>query len=282
MNMTPEQSNLGKQSHYPKQYDPRVLFPLPRLPKREEIGITTVLPFSGSDIWTAYELSWLNTKGKPVVAIGHFVFDCTSPYLIESKSLKLYLNSFNNSVFEGIEHVLETLKKDLSQVVWSDSNHPQRVGVEIIPADDFLHEIIVQQKGIYLDLLDIACDCYQVDATLLRVCDDAKIVTEALTSNLLKSNCLVTGQPDWGSIQICYTGPAIDHESLLRYVVSYRNHNGFHEQCIERIYMDIWSRCQPTKLNVYGRYSRRGGLDINPFRSSHPISLPKNIRDPRQ
>ncbi len=279
---TPEQSQLGKASAYIDQYDASLLFPIPRAGKRAEIGIATGAPFFGADLWTAFELSWLNTRGKPQVALVHFVVPCESVNIIESKSFKLYLNSFNNTRFADVADVLARLRADVNEAVWRGGVVQSSVGVKVITAEQFDMEPVHELDGLSLDRLDVECTHYQPAPELLTVTDAENPVSEVLESNLLKSNCLVTGQPDWGSVQIRYTGAAIVQEGLLQYLVSFRNHNEFHEQCVERIFMDIWTRCKPLKLAVYARYTRRGGLDINPFRTSHPQALPGNIRTARQ
>ena len=283
---TPEQSQLGKASAYVDQYDASLLFPIARAGKRAEIGLTGALPFMGADMWTAFELSWLNLKGKPQVALAHVTVPCDTPNIVESKSFKLYLNSFNNTRLADAEAVKTLLRNDLSEAVWRDParNGPPlaTVGVRLLLPEMFDREPVQELDGLNLDRLDIDCDRYTPAPELLRVLFDEPPVNEVLTSRLLKSNCLVTGQPDWGSVQISYSGPQIEQGGLLRYLVSFRNHNEFHEQCVERIFMDIWRQCQPTRLAVYARYTRRGGLDINPFRTSYPQPLPKNVRTARQ
>ncbi|MBP9939802.1 MAG: NADPH-dependent 7-cyano-7-deazaguanine reductase QueF [Comamonas sp.] len=280
---TPEQSQLGQQSAYADHYDPSLLFPIPRTSKREEIGITSQLPFFGADLWTAFELSWLNQRGKPQVALAHFTIPCETPHIIESKSFKLYLNSFNNSRFDNLEAVQERLREDVNEALWRGAPARQSsAGVRVIAQQSFELQKVQELEGLNLDRLDIECDDYTPRPDFLKADHDNPPVTETLVSHLLKSNCLVTGQPDWGSVQISYTGAAIDQESLLRYIVSFRNHNEFHEQCAERIFMDITRQCKPIKLSVYARYTRRGGLDINPLRTSHPIAIPANVRTARQ
>jgi 7-cyano-7-deazaguanine reductase len=280
---TPEQSQLGKSSAYIDQYDPSLLFPLPRAPKREEIGLQgSQMPFFGADLWTAFELSWLNPRGKPQVALAHFTIPCETPNLIESKSFKLYLNSFNNTRLADAAEVQSRLRTDLAEALWRGSDQKGSIGVKIIGLDRFDQEMVQELDGLLLDRLDVECTQYQPAPELLRANHEEAPVTETLVSHLLKSNCLVTGQPDWGSLQIRYSGAQIDQEGLLQYLVSFRNHNEFHEQCVERIFMDIWTRCRPIKLSVYARYTRRGGLDINPFRTSHPGALPGNVRSARQ
>jgi 7-cyano-7-deazaguanine reductase len=283
---TPEQSQLGKASAYVDQYDASLLFPIARAGKRAEIGLTGALPFMGADMWTAFELSWLNLKGKPQVALAHVTVPCDTPNIVESKSFKLYLNSFNNTRLADADAVKTLLRTDLSEAVWRDPARsgppPATVGVRLLLPDMFDREPVQELDGLNLDRLDIDCDRYTPAPELLRVLADEPPVNEVLTSRLLKSNCLVTGQPDWGSVQISYSGAPIDQEGLLQYLVSFRNHNEFHEQCVERIFMDIWRQCQPTRLAVYARYTRRGGLDINPFRTSYAQALPANIRTARQ
>ncbi|AQZ97257.1 preQ(1) synthase [Comamonas kerstersii] len=280
---TPEQSQLGKTSAYADQYDPSLLFPLPRQPKRDEIGIQDKLPFFGADLWTAFELSWLNQRGKPQVALAHFTIPCETPNIIESKSFKLYLNSFNNTRFDSLEAVQERLREDINEALWRGA--PARLSsasVRVMAPEHFETQRVQELEGLSLDRLDVECTDYSPRPDLLKADHDNPPVTETLVSHLLKSNCLVTGQPDWGSVQISYTGAAIDQEGLLRYIVSFRNHNEFHEQCVERIFMDIMRLCRPLKLSVYARYTRRGGLDINPLRTSAPMAIPQNVRTARQ
>jgi len=269
-------SPLGKATEYRSQYAPELLFPIPRQIKRREIGIAdAALPFVGEDIWNAYELSWLNEKGKPVVALGCFRIPADSPNLIESKSFKLYLNSFNQTHFADAEAVVAILTRDLSAAAGGT------VDVELAPLGLGPLPQIDYPAGELLDDLDIACDTYQPAPELLQTVD-APEIEETLYSHLLKSNCLVTGQPDWGMVVIRYRGRPLERAALLRYIVSFRNHNEFHEQCVERIYCDIMRQCAPAALAVYARYTRRGGLDINPFRSSGEFGPPENVREVRQ
>jgi len=279
---TPEQSQLGKPAAYADRYDPTLLYPISREPKRHEIGLAASLPFFGADLWTAYELSWLTPRGKPQVAIAHVTVPCETPNIVESKSFKLYLNSFSNTAFAGSDEVRDRIRADVSEAVWRGAPAQSSVGVRILLPDAFDAEPIHELDGLSLDRLDIECTRYTPAPELLTAAFDEPAVQETLVSNLLKSNCLVTGQPDWGSVQVRYSGPQIDQGALLQYLVSFRNHNEFHEQCVERIFMDVWTRCRPTRLAVYARYTRRGGLDINPFRSSHPMAAPKNVRTARQ
>ena len=279
---TAHDSQLGNASAYADQYAPDLLFPIPRAAKRQALGLTAVLPFLGADMWTAFELSWLGPRGKPQLALAHITVPCESSHIIESKSLKLYLNSINNTAFADAVAVLAHLRADLNEAAWRGAVVQSSVGVRLLDPELFDREPVQELDGLSLDRLDVECRQYTPAPELLRAAADEPPVTEVLTSRLLKSNCLVTGQPDWGSVQISYSGAAIDQEGLLQYLVSFRNHHEFHEQCVERIFMDIWQRCQPHKLAVYARYTRRGGLDINPFRTSYAQALPANVRTARQ
>ncbi len=272
-----QHSELGKKTPYPQIYDATHLYPIARAPKRLEIGINPdALPFVGFDCWNHYEVSWLNEKGKPIVAMAEIVYDCNSPFIVESKSLKLYFNSFNQSCFRSEATVAKTIRHDLETRLKSTVNvivHPLNSNQLPFMKPTF--------EGYCLDTLDIDCKTYSTDPVFLYT--ENNWVKETLYSDLLKSNCLVTHQPDWGSVQIQYEGNKINPEGLLRYIISYRNHNEFHEQCIERIFQDIWKHCAPEKLSVYARYTRRGGLDINPYRSSHAVEFQHlNFRLPRQ
>jgi len=256
-------SMLGKETIYRDTYAPELLFPIARQGKRNEIGLRdAALPFVGEDLWNAYELSWLNPRGKPVVALARFHVPASSPNLIESKSLKLYLNGFSQERMSGIEAVRGTIEKDLSNAAG------EAVRVEVLPLGTRLLRRFVEPEGFCLDGLDIDIDTYQLCPDVLRA--GGGQVTETLHSHLLKSNCPVTGQPDWGMLAVRYTGPSIDRAGLLRYIVSFRQHEEFHEQCVERVFCDILERCRPIALAVWARYTRRGGLDINPFRSTPP------------
>ncbi len=282
MPQSAENSLLGKPAPYVDQYDPGLLFPVARAGKRAEIGVHGTLPCLGADLWTAFEVSWLNARGKPQVALAHITVPCESFNIVESKSFKLYLNSYNNTRFVDTQEVRERIRADITEAVWRGGVAQSSVGVKMLLPDMFDREPVHEVDGLSLDRLDIECTRFTPAPELLQSRRDEAPVSEVLCSNLLKSNCLVTGQPDWASVQIRYTGPQIDQASLLQYIVSYRNHNEFHEQCVERIFMDIWTRCQPLKLAVYARYTRRGGLDINPFRTSYPQPLPPNVRTARQ
>ncbi|BCN94451.1 NADPH-dependent 7-cyano-7-deazaguanine reductase [Thiomicrorhabdus immobilis] len=259
---TANKSLLGKSTPYCSQYDAKLLFPIPRQEKRDELDITPDdLPFQGLDIWTAFEVSWLNSKGKPIVAIAEFAFPADSEFLIESKSFKLYLNSFNGTRFASQQEVVDLWIKDLSKACGEE------VAVDLRSLDSD-ESLLGKLPGVNLDDLDIEVDSYSVAPDLLELERSNELVEETVNSHLLKSNCLVTGQPDWGSVVIRYHGMKINHDSLLKYLISFREHNEFHEQCVERIFTDIMKICSPQKLTVYARYVRRGGLDINPYRSN--------------
>ncbi len=272
---TPEHSPLGKDTAYADRYAPRLLFPIPRADKRAEIGVAEPLPFHGVDIWNAYELSWLDLRGKPVVALAEFRVPAASPNIIESKSFKLYLNGFAQERIADAATLTTTLMHDLSAaagaVVSVQLGDPRAATFAVTDLDGYL-----------LDNQELDIGHYgPPDADFLQADSSANPVAETLVSHLLRSNCPVTGQPDWGSVQIAYRGAPIDHAGLLRYLVSFRTHNEFHEQCVERIFVDLLQRCAPQQLSVYARYTRRGGLDINPFRSSTPAT-PGNPRTVRQ
>jgi 7-cyano-7-deazaguanine reductase len=267
-------SPLGKISDNISKYQPDLLFPIPRKSKRDEIDVPAILPFAGNDVWNGFEISWLNQKGKPLVAVGEFIFPCESPNIVESKSFKLYLNSFNNTEFASLEIVMMTMVRDLSAAVGAE------VYVKLVPVADFPKQAIERFSGVNLDIQDIVCDAYTVTPDYLIT--EASLVDEVVFSDLLRSNCLVTGQPDWGSVKIHYRGHKINHAGLLKYLISFRNHIEFHEQCVERIFMDIMRHCQPEKLSIEARYTRRGGLDINPYRSTEKDFRPANVRLCRQ
>lgn len=274
---TPEQSLLGKSAAYKAEYDSSLLFPISRQGKRTEIGIVSALPFFGMDIWNAYEISWLNLRGKPQVALASILVPADSPNIIESKSFKLYLNSFNQTRLDDTGALLRLLQQDLSAAAGA------HVQVNLTMPDQFGQLQMQELSGTLLDRLDIEVDSYTPDPGLLHADHAEAPVEETLVSHLLKSNCLVTGQPDWGSVQIHYVGAQINQEGLLRYLIGFRNHNEFHEQCVERIFVDIMRQCKPQKLSVYARYTRRGGLDINPWRSNFSTAQkPSNARNARQ
>ena len=267
---------LGQQTKYAEKYDRTLLQPVPRRLNRDQLNITATQPFTiGADIWTAYEISWLNPKGVPQVAIADVSIDFRSKNLIESKSFKLYLNSFNQTTFADFADVQQTLQRDLQDCAQGEVN------VRLNSLADYTAQPIVALSGDCIDAQDIEVRNYAFNATLLNHCTGDHLVEETLVSHLLKSNCLITQQPDWGSLQIHYVGKQINREQLLRYIISFRQHNEFHEQCIERIFCDLMQYAKPEKLTVYARYTRRGGLDINPYRSNFE-PLPQNVRLARQ
>ncbi|HEX8604448.1 MAG TPA: NADPH-dependent 7-cyano-7-deazaguanine reductase QueF [Pseudoduganella sp.] len=277
MSNAPEHSPLGKNSAYRTDYAPELLFPIPRIGKRDELGLSGTLPFFGVDLWNAYELSWLNMRGKPQVAVARITVPADSPNIIESKSFKLYLNSFNQTRLGGPEALRDLLQQDLSAATGAN------VHVVLTMQEEFGKLQMGELDGVLLDRLDIEVDNYSPQPSILKADFDQLPVEETLVSHLLKSNCLVTGQPDWGSVQIMYAGPQIDQESLLKYLIGFREHNEFHEQCVERIFVDILRECKPSHLTVYARYTRRGGLDINPWRSNYTKGgRPSNLRNARQ
>lgn len=265
---------LGKQSKYESTYNPERLFAIPRAIKRAEIGITDQLPFFGVDVWNHYEVSWLTPHGVPRVAIATILVPCSSQNVIESKSMKLYFNSFNNTSFADQQEVELVAARDLTRCAGAST---------LVTLEPLVHAA-AQQIGVpcgtSIDEQDIAIDKFSVNRQFLATHD--QYVSETLYSNLLKSNCLVTGQPDWGTVSIAYEGRRIDRAALLEYIVSFRNHAEFHEQCVERIFKDIQEQCTPTRLTVAARYTRRGGIDINPIRSSEPLYDVPNVRLIRQ
>lgn len=257
---TVEKSPLKAKSEYIEHYQPNLLFSIPRLEKRQEIGIHDQLPFSGVDYWNAFEISWLNPQGKPQIAVAEIIVPCESTHIFESKSLKLYLNSFSQTTFDNISEVKQTISNDLSQATHTT------ITVNLFHPDQLSQQQFSNFSGSCLDDLPISTDCYQTNPDFLTTSDN--FVEEKCYSHLLKSNCLVTKQPDWGSVFIHYHGPQISAAGLLKYIISFRQHTEFHEQCVERMFQDIMSRCKPERLTVYARYTRRGGCDINPFRSN--------------
>lgn len=273
---TPESSTLGQSVACPSAYDAALLFPIPRAQARAALGLDEALPFAGVDLWNAYELSWLDPRGKPQVALAEFRVPASSPNLIESKSFKLYLNSFAQEKLANAEALRALLTADLSAAAGAPvavnliaPTSPQAFPVSVLP-------------GELIDSVAIAIEHYGPPAPELLKADAEQPVEETLVSHLFRSNCPVTGQPDWASLQIVYAGPRIDRASLLRYLVSFRTHSDFHEACVERIFLDLRARCGCTRLAVYARFTRRGGLDINPFRALPGTPMPDNLRLSRQ
>jgi 7-cyano-7-deazaguanine reductase len=267
-----EKSPLGKKTEYKTQHTPSLLFAIARRVGRDALELPEDLPFSGADLWTGYELSWLNAKGKPQVAAAEFIIPAESKFLIESKSLKLYFNSLNGTRFASKGEVESCIRSDMSKAA------DCAVGVQLFDISSF-QTSAEELDGECLDDLDVSIDTYEIKPEFLTA--TGGIVEETLRSNLLKSNCPVTGQPDWAAVMVRYTGPKIDRTGLVKYIVSFRDHSGFHEQCVEKIFLDIKARCRAERLTVYARYTRRGGLDINPFRSDFE-DFPTNCRTFRQ
>ena len=272
-------SPLGRRVAAPDAPDARVLFPVPRAQARGEIGLDTqALPFVGTDIWNAYELSWLDARGKPRVAIAELRLPAHSPNLIESKSLKLYLNGYAKARFEGAIDLRDAIARDLGAAAGAP------VEITLIGSDDFLLQTISELPGASLDEEEIdIVDYGPPQPAHLRANARARQIEESLTTKLFRSNCPVTGQPDWAAVQIRYFGAPINRAGLLRYLVSWREHHGFHEACVERIFVDVLARCAPRALSVYARFTRRGGLDINPWRATPGYAMPPlNVRIARQ
>ncbi|BBP78342.1 NADPH-dependent 7-cyano-7-deazaguanine reductase QueF [Pseudomonas gingeri] len=276
MHPAAEHSPLGKSSEYIATYTPSLLFPIPRAAKWAELGLSAdTLPYRGVDFWNCFELSWLLPSGKPVVAIGEFCIPADSPNIIESKSFKLYLNSLNQTPFTDTASLEAVLRADLSAAAGKP------VGVRVRSLGDVQAEGVVALPGVCIDDLDISVSDYAHPRPELLRCDESRVIEESVHSHLLKSNCPVTSQPDWGSVVVEYRGAALDHASLLAYLVSFRQHSDFHEQCVERIFLDLQRLLKPEKLTVYARYVRRGGLDINPYRSTEAVEF-QNLRLVRQ
>jgi len=265
---------LGHATSYPETYDATLLFRVPRAPQRREIGIEGTLPFTGGDRWTAFEFTWVDERGKPEVAIVAFDVPATSPAIVESKSVKLYLGSFTQTAFPSADRVTETIARDLSAAVGAP------VFVNLVAPSAFAQMRIAELEGESLDGLNVAIDRYDVDPAVLSVAGPP--VVETLRSDLFRSLCPVTGQPDFASIGLAYRGPRIDRAGLLRYLVSYRHHPGFHEHCAERIFVDVMGACRCDTLSVYMRFTRRGGIDINPFRTNAGMPAPAGVRTARQ
>jgi 7-cyano-7-deazaguanine reductase len=272
-------TGLGKVTAYTDQYDAALLFPIPRSKARgtgkKEGAETGGLPFLGTDLWTAFEISWLNQEGLPQVAIGEFIFPCTSDAIIESKSFKLYLNSFNQTQYPSMDAVQAVMQADVSAACGAE------IEVQLYRVGDY-NEIrpVAESEGTCIDQRSVSVDTYQPNAGFLQA-DSSALVSETVYSHLLRTNCPVTDQPDWASVYISYKGAQIDADGLLKYIVSFRQHQDFHEQCVEKIFVDIMACCQPQELSVYARYMRRGGLDINPYRSTVNRS-PSAFRQVRQ
>lgn len=270
-------SLLGQQVDYALDHDASILFPVARGPLRAELGVAEPLPFMGADVWNAYELSWLNPRGKPELALAVFVFPAESPFLVESKSFKLYLNGYSQRIMADAEAVRQQIAADVSRVAGST------VQVRLRRPEDVAGETLTELPGLLLDRLDVDIEPNASGADLLQTESNSPPIEQTLVTRLFRSNCPVTGQPDWASVQIHYHGTPIKEASLLRYLIGYRQQQAFHEQCVEQIFMDVLRVCRPLRLSVYARYTRRGGLDINPWRSNFSVSgFPANVRHPRQ
>ncbi len=272
---TAHDSSLGRSVDYPGAYAPELLFPIPRAPQRAALGLGADLPFHGEDLWTGYELGWLDARGKPRVAIAEFAVPATATHLVESKSFKLYLNGFAQERIASVEALQATLARDLSTAAGGD------VAVQLFEPAHF-PRALAGLAGDCIDGIELDIDCYGPPQSAFLSAAAGDEVEETLVSHLLRSNCPVTGQPDWASVQVAYAGPRLDRAGLLRYLVSFRQHSDFHEHCVERIFCDLQARCAPRRLSVYARYTRRGGLDINPYRSSEAGARAPRLRDPRQ
>ena len=271
---TPAPSPLGRATDYPDRYDAGLLFPIARAAQREALGIGGALPFGGADFWTAYEISWLDPRGKPQLAIGEFRVPADSPALVESKSLKLYLGSYAQEPVPDADTMATRIAADLMHACGA------KVEVALTPAAGFDRFAVAELPGESLDAASVAIDAYEPLPAALAA--GGAEVEETLRSALFRSNCPVTGQPDYADIMLRYRGPRIDREGLLRYLISYRKHAAFHEACVERIFVEVLERCRPQALSVYARFMRRGGIDINPFRSNFESRPPEAVRTPRQ
>mgnify|MGYP001552982671 FL=1 len=261
---------LGRDTDYPQKYAPELLRSIPRADGRGPLGLSGDLPFRGVDIWNAWDLTWLGDGDRPAVATAEIHVPADSPGIVESKSFKLYLNSLSMSRFSSLAEVADTVTEDLNACVGTE------VTVHVYPVTRTEARGVSRLAGSCLDSLAVKCSDWNVSPELLQA-DKQTLVEEDLHSHLLRSLCPVTGQPDIASLQISYRGPKIDHAGLLRYVVSYRQHRDFHETCVERMFVDLMARCTPEHLSLHARYQRRGGLDINPFRSSS-TGKPLNLR----
>lgn len=270
----PAGSPLGRSTDYPEHYDPALLFPIERSGPRDALGLSGALPFRGVDVWTAYEITWLGAGGKPEAAVGRFLISADSPRIVESKSLKLYLGSFAQESAAASAELARRIESDLSRACDAP------VAVTLSPAADTDALRFGSLPGESLDDIAIATDVYEPAPAFLSAA--GRDADETLRSALFRARCPVTGQPDYGDVMIRYRGPRMDRAGLLRYLISYRRHAAFHESCIERIFVDILHRCVPRALSVYGRFLRRGGIDINPFRSNFEPGPPDDVRTARQ
>lgn len=271
-------SPLGRDSAYPTTVDPAVLFAVPRAEARKAIGLDGgALPFTGADIWNAWEFSWLDVRGLPRVAVLRLSVPCTSPNIVESKSLKLYLGGYAMTPFTGPEAVRTRVERDVSACV------DAKVAASLLDPRELERTGIAPLAGESLDDQRIEADAHGPPRPELLQARVGAPVEETLSTRLFRSLCPVTGQPDWASVVLHYRGHAIDHAGLLRYLVSYRDHPDFHEACVERVFADVTARCAPQALSVYARFLRRGGIDINPWRATPRFAgAPGNPREARQ
>jgi len=267
-------SPLGRATNFQEHYDPGLLFAVERAPQRALLALGETLPFRGVDTWTAYEVSWLDDHGKPQVGIAMFEVPALSPRLVESKSVKLYLTSLNQTRFASASEVTAAIARDLSQATGAP------VAVTLTLPVDFATLPRAELTGDCVDELPLAAERYELSPQSLTTA--GSIVEESLYSRLFRSVCPVTGQPDYASVQLRYRGARIDRGGLLDYLVSFRRHPGFHEHCVERIFTDVWRCCRPDVLSVLARFTRRGGIDINPYRTSGGEAAPSNARTARQ
>jgi len=281
--------HLGRITGYKCTYDPSLLVREPRQNNRKHLGIKDEeLPFSGYDIWNAYEVSCITAEGMPIAAIAKIVYPCTSKYIVESKSIKLYMNSFNMEKISGnivsvLNQLQNTISKDLSSLLETDV----RVYVRSTTAvDDSLHYPPVLPNSLYptleqgIDVTTIQASIYNETPDLLNAIEIPEPKTQRFHSALLKSNCRVTSQPDWGDVYIHYKGKyEINTTSLLHYIVSFRDECHFHEEICETIYKRFYDKFSPEELVVTCLYVRRGGIDINPTRANRYDLIDKALKD---
>lgn len=274
-NPYPKNLPLGQQLLASSEYDPEQLRSVSRKIGRKNIGISdnSSLPFMGEDVWNCWELSWLNSQGKPAIAVAEIRVPAGTSNMVESKSLKLYLNSFSMTRVGSADSLREIIARDIGRIV------EEHVSVQLILPEAFGKLRIIEPEGICIDRQKIMITEFSINPNLLAV--EKSRVSETLYSRLIRTNCPVTGQPDWATVCLTYSGPRIRPDSLLRYFVSFRQHKGFHESCVETMFCHILQKCQPESLTISARFTRRGGIDINPFRSTESSSSP-NFRDPRQ
>ncbi len=261
-------SLLGRATAYPRRYDPDLLHPIARATGRSTLPAAALQALQGTDFWTAFELSWLGPRGMPRVAVAEIAIPCASPNIVESKSLKLYLNSLNDARFVTAEALAARMQTDISACCGAP------VQVSLHRLADYARLGIQLPVGECIDAFELDEPGFEPDVASLRAAPGTR-VAEVLYSDLLKTNCPVTGQPDWASLVIDYCGPRIDRTALLAYILSFRHHSDFHEHCVERMFCDLWCQVQPERLSLMARYTRRGGIDINPWRTSVQCQPPQ-------